>query len=368
MQAQETTSAQATRNYYERRYAGGYMDRWETERRVRLLDVLEDVTLPAGARILDYGAGSGALTGLLVERWPDASVIGVDVSETAVARARQRHAADDRIDFAVLDDEFVERHANGFDFVFSHHVLEHVHDLDVTISDLAAMVAPGGRMLHALPCGNAGSLAHWLATSRPDGIDPTAGDRFYFEEDGHLRRLRSADLAARFAGHGLTVQRSAFGYHWFGCLRLFTEFSPHELLALLDPRRCHRARLPQLLALLFACLLLAAARLPVQLLIRLRRRWCQVFRYRTRRCYEPSGLLLAALAPLALCLWPLSAPVEATVRWADAREWRIRRRDPRGSEMLLEFAPDEVNANASPVETSAGKDAAGSPECSAAPA
>ena len=71
MQVESLVSEAATQSFYDARYARGYMDRWEAERFARLREVLRDVALPPGARILDFGCGTGALTALLAERWPE---------------------------------------------------------------------------------------------------------------------------------------------------------------------------------------------------------------------------------------------------------------------------------------------------------
>ena len=356
MQVAPISDAKAARDYYETRYTQGYMDRWEAERRGRLRDVLATIELPANARILDFGSGSGALTPLLAEIWPDATVTGADISAAAVENANQRY---DGIRFEVLDDDFVEQNAGMFDLVFSHHVLEHVFDLPGAVRDLSSLVRPGGRMVHALPCGNPGSLPHWICAQRPGGIDPAAGNRFFFEEASHLRRLRSEELEALFAPHGVTLARAAFGYHSAGALRLFTEMMPNELVALLSPLRCHAQAMPRVALLLVWCLTLLALRAPMQVLVRTRRLLQQVFAFRTRRLTEPASALLLLLSVPALALAPISLPVELLVRRADAREWRNRRSDPAGSEMMLELVREPVE------NPDAGKAAAGFPQCSA---
>ncbi len=51
------------------------------------------LSLPTGARVVDVGTGSGAVALALKSERPDLSVLGVDVSEDAVAVARDNAAA-----------------------------------------------------------------------------------------------------------------------------------------------------------------------------------------------------------------------------------------------------------------------------------
>jgi trans-aconitate 2-methyltransferase len=51
------------------------------------LELLDRVPLPSPAVIYDLGCGSGHLTRLIAERWPAASVCGVDNSRDMLAEA-----------------------------------------------------------------------------------------------------------------------------------------------------------------------------------------------------------------------------------------------------------------------------------------
>ncbi|MBX3464208.1 MAG: class I SAM-dependent methyltransferase [Planctomycetes bacterium] len=359
MQVEAFAGAGSARSFYEARFRRGYMEEWDAERWQRLAEVLGPIDLPPGARVLDFGCGTGALTGLLRARWPDAEVHGADPSAAAIARATSRPEADGQA-FHVLDEAFVRANRGRFDFVFSHHVLEHVDDLPGAVADLAALLAPGGRMLHALPCGNPGSLPHRLCRLRPDGIDAAQGNRFCFEDPGHLRRLRSDELAAAFAAHGLVLAREAYGYHDLGALRLFSELPPRALLALVTPSAWPLRHWHQVAPLLAACCTLWLLRLPCEVLRRFAR-LCRLARTGRRRLRSPTGLVLCLAALPAAGLWPLSAPVDAWLRAADQREWQRRRADRRGSEMLLEFASQR------PVQAAAGAEARAASLATAAP-
>src|SRR5512138_3390497 len=85
-----------TGEFYDRRYAGNYMDTdaysvWgHGDLRTRqVMEVLAAADIRP-ARILDYGCGVGRWMEILSRVFPDADVSGVDISATAIEKARQR--------------------------------------------------------------------------------------------------------------------------------------------------------------------------------------------------------------------------------------------------------------------------------------
>ncbi|WP_182525803.1 trans-aconitate 2-methyltransferase [Nocardioides dongkuii] len=59
------------------------------ERGRPFVELLARVPAAAPERVVDLGCGPGNLTALLAERWPDASLLGVDASPEMVAAARR---------------------------------------------------------------------------------------------------------------------------------------------------------------------------------------------------------------------------------------------------------------------------------------
>ena len=98
-------------------------------------------------RLLDLGCGAGDLTADL--RPAVASIVGVDVAEAALRRARARHPD---IPFVLADlDGALPLEDNAFDAVWSSEVIEHVADTARWMSEVRRVLRPGGRLLLTTP-------------------------------------------------------------------------------------------------------------------------------------------------------------------------------------------------------------------------
>jgi SAM-dependent methyltransferase len=117
-----------------------YVGRWSrrvAEGFLRWLD------LPAGARWLDVGCGTGALTATVLALADPGQVVGVDPSEGFLAGARDR-IGDPRADFRLGDARSLPLADHSFDAVVSGLALNFVPDPGRAVAEFARVAGSGG--------------------------------------------------------------------------------------------------------------------------------------------------------------------------------------------------------------------------------
>ena len=154
--------------------------------------------VPHGGVALDVGSGPGSVTTSLAHAaGPDGLALGVDISEPMLARA-VRAAAGPQVGFLRADAQRLPLRDNTVDVAVSIAVLQLIPDPAATVSEIARVLKPGGR------------LAVMVPTLRPP-VDlwralPTGGAHIFGEDE-------VGDILER---HGFTSVRvkSAGTFQW----------------------------------------------------------------------------------------------------------------------------------------------------------
>jgi trans-aconitate 2-methyltransferase len=119
------------------------------------IDLLARIELEDPRRVVDLGCGAGDLTALLAERWPGATVVGLDASPEMLASAGARHPTLDWIQADLAE----WRSATPVDLVFSNAALHWVDGHERLLPDLVAQLALGGVLAVQMPR-NFGAPSH----------------------------------------------------------------------------------------------------------------------------------------------------------------------------------------------------------------
>ncbi|QNP40587.1 class I SAM-dependent methyltransferase [Lysobacter solisilvae (ex Woo and Kim 2020)] len=158
-------------------------------------------------RILDLGCGTGEITRRLAQRYPQATIDGIDILEGNLALARRDSTGfGERIRYE-QGDAFALQYADAtFDLVVCRHMSQAVPDFPLVLAEITRVLKPGG-WLHLLS--EDYGMLHMPVIERADGsrFDP---DRFWNENaiaylgsigcDGRIGRHSPALLAS--AGYG----------------------------------------------------------------------------------------------------------------------------------------------------------------------
>ena len=154
---------------------------WYRGRRRVIRAELDRLPLPAAARVLDAGCGSGRTMQELVDY---GEVSGIELNTDAAALARNRALGDVRVGRL----EELPWEDQTFDLITCLDVIEHVPDDTAALSELHRVCRTGGWLLVTVP-------AYQALWSRHD------------EANHHYRRYSRAALRAAAASAGWQLQR-----------------------------------------------------------------------------------------------------------------------------------------------------------------
>ncbi|ABC93261.1 probable methyltransferase protein (plasmid) [Rhizobium etli CFN 42] len=153
-----------------------------------------------GERVLDVGCGAGASSlDLAVRVGPGGHVLGVDISEPLIGRARALAPQDTPALFQVADASSIELPEGAFDILFSRFGVMFFDDPTAAFAHMRRALKPGGRV--AFVCWRGMAENDWvcLPMGAIKGIvpptappDPEAPGPFSFGDRGRVARILTA--------------------------------------------------------------------------------------------------------------------------------------------------------------------------------
>lgn len=152
-------------------------------------------------RVLDIGSGAGDLAVRLRASFPDAEILGLELSRVGVERARKRVPGATFLAQNLLEEhEVAEEHRAWATHAVCSEVLEHVDRPDVLLAGARPYLGPGCRLVVTVPAGPMSAF------------DRHIGHRRHFTADSLRRVLKDAGFAVEWV-HGA-------GFPFFNLYRL----------------------------------------------------------------------------------------------------------------------------------------------------
>lgn len=194
-------------------------ERFANERTQPFLDLLAMVAPVPGGRVADLGCGTGELTRVLHERTGAAETVGIDSSETMLAKSGQFAGGGLRFELA----DIAAYHPSlRFDLVFSNAALQWVPGHAALIPALASFVREGGQFAFQVPANDDHTshvTARDVAASEPfrtalEGYErswPVMPPEWYAET---LDALGFAELNVRLQVYGHHLASTADVVEW----------------------------------------------------------------------------------------------------------------------------------------------------------
>jgi glycosyltransferase involved in cell wall biosynthesis/precorrin-6B methylase 2 len=159
---------------------------WRVEGLHRYTEFLWDLIRPwVGSRVLEVGAGTGAITRYLATR---ERLVATDADPEYVALLRRTFEANPKVDVRLVDPAALAQDSlppASFDTVVCANLLGHVADDEAALRAMRAMLAPGGHVVLVVPA------LHALFGS----IDRAIGHHRRYERDEIVAKLRASGLA-----------------------------------------------------------------------------------------------------------------------------------------------------------------------------
>ena len=120
---------------------------FKSERTQPAIDLVSRINIVQPKSIIDIGCGPGNSTQILVNRWPDSEVVGLDNSTTMIEKARNDYPEQKWI---VANAENIDPNSK-YDLIFSNATLQWIPHHETLLPKLFNCVNPGGAIALQIP-------------------------------------------------------------------------------------------------------------------------------------------------------------------------------------------------------------------------
>ena len=120
---------------------------FKSERTQPAIDLVSRINISNPRSIIDIGCGPGNSTQILVNRWPDSEVVGLDNSKTMIEKARNDYPEQKWI---VANAENIDPNSK-YDLIFSNATLQWIPHHETLLPKLFNCVNPGGAIAVQIP-------------------------------------------------------------------------------------------------------------------------------------------------------------------------------------------------------------------------
>jgi len=180
-------------------YLHGFSDKEQKRlyRQARICEplVFQDLPLSNAKKLLEVGCGVGAQTEILLERFPQLHITGVDASKTQLEQARKHIRSigkKDVVDFVEVDALNLPFSEDTFDAAFYCWFLEHVQNPIDVLAETRRVLKPGGLII----CNEVMNATLYIHPYSPAIL------QYWFEHNDHQWNMKGDPfVGGRLANH-----------------------------------------------------------------------------------------------------------------------------------------------------------------------
>lgn len=188
----------ATKQGFEHSFSSGEFYNKQTQDEHHLNNILDFLPFKTDMKILDLGTGSGYLSFPIAQKYPNISIIGLDIVEKAleVNRSLAKEKNIQNISFVSYNGIEFPFADGEFDMVISRYALHHFPDIQKSISEVSRVMKQGGFLFISDPTPNVNDTSRFV-----DGY-------MQLKKDGHIKFYTEDEWLQICGKYGLQFKKS----------------------------------------------------------------------------------------------------------------------------------------------------------------